>query len=88
MAGSGCFKGKGKGKVDDFFEDFERPLSSVEMQQLIRELCVQVRGLKSNITLLETMMNEAYETIASLNTRVESLEDKVRETRWNEVVTF
>ena len=88
MAGSGCFKGKGKGKVDDFFVDFERPLSSVEMQQLIRELCVQVRGLKSNITLLETMMNEAYETIASLNTRVESLEDKVRESRWNEVVTF
>ena len=77
MASAGkAGKGKGKG-TDEFeglFDDFERPLSAVEVDAYVRELIVQVRGLKGNINTLEGMMNEAYETIADLKTRVSELE--------------
>ena len=76
MAGSGSSgRSKGKGKdIDDFFSDFERPLNAVEVDAYVRELIVQVRGLKGNINTLEEMMNEAYETIADLKSRVSELE--------------
>jgi len=81
MAGAGKGgKGKGKDEFDGLFDFFEpQPMSSQEMAAHIRELVVQVRGLKGNINLLEGMMNEAFDENSKLKACVGALEDEVQD---------